>query len=98
MTGALPVGQSKAVTHYNGVPLGIVGKTGVRDLAAKLIDAEAELERYRTRPLAQERDRLRAAIEDAITALGPGEDEDTDSPGNMAHAILRSALREALDG
>jgi hypothetical protein len=37
-------------------------------------------------------ERLERAIEDALTALGPGDDEDGDSPGTLAHAILRHAL------
>ena len=35
-----------------------------------------------------ERDMLLQVIDAAIKALGPGDDEDSDSPGNMAYAIL----------
>lgn len=41
--------------------------------------------------LIQENERMREAINHAIRLLGPGDDEDSDSPGNMAFAVLMAA-------
>lgn len=47
---------------------------------------------------ADEADRLREALEQArdLVAEAYSDDEDNDSPGNMAFAVLNHALSEAL--
>lgn len=41
-----------------------------------------------------QRDGLALAIEQAMMMLGPGDDEDSDSPANMAFAVLGHALQQ----